>query len=440
MKKRYLFGLAAAGVVGVAVLVLKPDLSGEVIGTTALVDRDLEEIQRDTLRVLVLNHHLTYEKLRKGETGLEFELVKRMAHAMGVPLKAVVVAQPDSLIPLLYRGAGDVIAAQLPRDNPFHERILLTVPYRYVSPVLATRREDTKADDGTDTDTAWVSAWSPFAPAEHRFPGMDVEDAPGERTLFTDTSRYADHAVINVALGRVPAALLSDASAAYFAERFPHLRFSEPLDASVPLVFGLRPNARDLQRALDVRLRDPQEREAMSVLMGAYGASVREVVELPCASTRPVELSAQGALSATDRRLLASIIYHGPVSTAIEPWNGDTTTSDGSAQVSAIVRYLDELDAIWARRIPDHEQRTRFVVASYLVGPGHVEDACALATDLGLDGQRWDNHVERAILLLALPRYFSSPLAKHGLCDGSSVYLRVQDMMCQFARLRTALP
>jgi membrane-bound lytic murein transglycosylase F len=42
-------------------------------------------------------------------------------------------------------------------------------------------------------------------------------------------------------------------------------------------------------------------------------------------------------------------------------------------------------------------------IASYNVGPGHVQDARRLAREMGLDPGRWKNSVETAMLILDDP-------------------------------------
>src|ERR1700756_1010512 len=47
------------------------------------------------------------------------------------------------------------------------------------------------------------------------------------------------------------------------------------------------------------------------------------------------------------------------------------------------------------------KDRLRFALASYNCGPGHVYDARELANQMGLDPNKWFNHVEKALLLLS---------------------------------------
>lgn len=456
-KRRLLLGAMAAGIVALAIALLQPDTREGLGGASpygAPVERDLDAIRSDTLRVLVIQHHLVYTRSKGAESGLEFELLERVARDIGVPIKAIVVARPDSLLPMLQRGEGDVLAAHLGQRNPFDRWIIHTVPYRYESPVYATLRPDhvlgINLGEPTEPDTAWVSVWSPFAPRTLRFPGNDGDADLSKRTVFTDTSRFGDQALINVALGRVRAAIVSDASAAYFAERFPQVVFSEPFDAPVPLVFGLRANARQLQRAIDQRLSDPQEKEAMAMLMSAYGTYLPErgpLGAVPCTTTEGAALAGydhhpQEQGFGRDWPLLAAIAFQGglpdtsliPVE-ALGRYRAQDSIVDprlARAQVDAAARYLAELDSLWRGDVPDPAQRLRFVAAAYNSGPGHVMDACSLAQKLQMDPLRWEGSVERAITLLSLPRYFSDPVVKNGPCKGDEAFIRVREMVCLY--------
>lgn len=456
-KRRLVLGGLAAGIVALAIALLQPDMRQSFSGASPYgepVDRDLDEIRTDTLRVLVIQHHLVYTRSKGAESGLEFELLERVAKELGVPIKAIVVARQDSLLPMLQRGVGDVVAAHLGRSNPIDRWILHTVPYRYESPVFATLRPDhvlgINLDEVTEPDTAWVSVWSPFAPRELRFPGNDGNADLNKRTVFTDTSRFGDQPVINVALGRVRAAIMSDAAAAYFAQRFPQIAFSEPFEDPVPVVFGLRANARQLQRAIDKRLSDPQEKEAMAMLMSAYGSNLPErgpLGAVPCTTTEGSALPGydhhahEDGLS-HDWQLLAAIAFQGGLPDTslipVEAPGGYRITDNiedprrARAQVDAAARYLAELDSLWRGDVPDPTQRLRFVAAAYSTGPGHVMDACALAQKLQMDPLRWEGNVERVITLLSLPRYFSDPVVKNGPCRGDEAFIRVREMVCLY--------
>jgi membrane-bound lytic murein transglycosylase F len=60
------------------------------------------------------------------------------------------------------------------------------------------------------------------------------------------------------------------------------------------------------------------------------------------------------------------------------------------------------------------KDRIRFALASYNCGPGHVQDARAIAKDMGLNPNKWFGNVERAMLLLK--RRDIAKKSRYGLC------------------------
>ena len=238
-----------------------------------------------------------------------------------------------------------------------------------------------------------------------------------------------------------------------FAQRFPQLAFSAPIAEPVPVVFGLRSNARRLQRAVDERLADPQEKEAMALLMSAYGTDLPErgaLRAVPCAgmaAALPTDLRLpRPPREGQDLALLAAVVLQrGTTDTVLVPAEhqraGDDsgTTAEpriAAAELEATTRYLTELDDRWRDEVPDPDQRLRFVSAGWLTGPDHVDDARALAAELKLDPQRWDGHVERAITLLALPRCFAATTVKHGFCKGADTFTGVRELVCLYGHFR----
>ena len=105
-----------------------------------LVERDLDVIATDTLRVLVLRDPLSWEERPQATTGLEYELLERFARSLKLPLLAIPVTHPDSMLMDLQAGRGDVIAAQCTDRKDQREWFAYTTGYTMVRPMLARLR------------------------------------------------------------------------------------------------------------------------------------------------------------------------------------------------------------------------------------------------------------------------------------------------------------
>ncbi|MCU0417067.1 MAG: transglycosylase SLT domain-containing protein [Cytophagaceae bacterium] len=75
------------------------------------------------------------------------------------------------------------------------------------------------------------------------------------------------------------------------------------------------------------------------------------------------------------------------------------------------------------------EDKLKFIIASYNAGVGHVADARALASKHGLNPNKWDNHVEKMMLVKSYPKYYQDPVCKYGYCRGLETTTYVDNIM-----------
>ena len=94
---------------------------------------DLAEIiKKDTLTILAENSTTSYFIYKGKKMGFEYELLQLFAEEIGVNLKVVIVENLDSLINMLDRGEGDIIAcnytvtSERTKTISFSEAILQT--------------------------------------------------------------------------------------------------------------------------------------------------------------------------------------------------------------------------------------------------------------------------------------------------------------------------
>ncbi len=428
-----------------------------------LVARDLRQIKKDTLRVLVLADPLTWEQRPGAMTGLEWELLERFAKRQHLKVKAVPVADRDSMLVMLQEGRGDVIAAQLSSTGWTAPYTHHTQPYRMVAGMYARPRaiQSGSNDQQTSLDTVTVSVWSPFLDS------LQHSTVADSSIVLRIVDQRPEELLARSALGKVPALLVSDATANMEAKRLPLVEFGPRVGASVPLVFAVRTNADHLLHALDTWLAVASEREARKAITTAYnnGLDTRGPMRSFSAlafggdTISPYDSLFQvHADSLTwDWRLLAAVAFkESRFDTAALSYAGagglmqmmPTTalrmgvTAEGgvNGHIEGASRYLDQLDRIWRKEIPDPAQRLKFVLAGYNAGPGHVKDAQRLAKELGLASDRWDGNVERAIVLLNRPQYFTRPCVRTGYCRGQDTYWYVRDVVKMYAWLNGKKP
>jgi len=428
------------------------------------VRRDLADIRHDTLRVLVCLDPLTYDTVNGTESGTEWELLERFARRQQLPIKAVPVDHPDSLLALLQRGEGDILAAQLTPDGWAGAEVRYTRPYRAVAPVRISLKRDPLLRGAVPgqrkpgaVDTLAVPRLSTFAGLVQPFDSsaLPVHAVPDVRLPYA--------LLVDVALGHCPAAVVSDALAAPMAQRFPHLRCDARVGPAVPLAFAVRSNSPKLLHALNEHLLSPREQEALRMFIAAHGSGRRAhgaIRTLPGISFGTDSISPFDSLfqahagdGAHDWRLVAALAFKESrfdtsalshagaqglmqmMPATLERLGHDTANGVGGT-IQAATRYLAQLDTLWRGSVPDGEQRLKFVLAAYNAGPGHIKDAQRLAERFGLDPHRWDGNVERAVLLLSDPHFNRLPEVKAGYCRGHETFWHVRDVIGAFHQFR----
>jgi len=99
---------------------------------------------------------------------------------------------------------------------------------------------------------------------------------------------------------------------------------------------------------------------------------------------------------------------------------------DPESNIKAGIKHFNWLEKYWNKKVTDKDQRLKFILASYNVGHGHVNDAMKLAEKFGKDPLVWDNNVDEFILKKSDPEYYKDPVVKYGYCRGSEPFKYVR--------------
>ncbi len=133
-----------------------------------------------------------------------------------------------------------------------------------------------------------------------------------------------------------------------------------------------------------------------------------------------------------DWRLLAAVVYQeSKFNPTDESWAGArglmqlmpetakrfgaTDLKDPKQSLKAGVNYLMYLEKYWTRRIPDQQERLKFVLASYNAGLAHILDARKLCKKYGRNEALWMD-VQYFLLKKSDPKYYRDPLVTAGYC------------------------
>ncbi len=88
--------------------------------------------------------------------------------------------------------------------------------------------------------------------------------------------------------------------------------------------------------------------------------------------------------------------------------------------------FIADLNRYLINRVPNDRERLKFILAAYNCGIGHIFDAIEIAKKHNLDPQKWDDNVEKALLMKMNPNHFNESDVKYGYSRGSETVAYVR--------------
>ena len=114
-------------------------------------------------------------------------------------------------------------------------------------------------------------------------------------------------------------------------------------------------------------------------------------------------------------------------------------SSSASRQIKAGTDFISWLDNRFIDDISDPEERVKFILASYNVGPGHIFDAMTLARKYGKDPKKWEDNVNEYLLKKSNPVYYRDPDVKYGYARGIETYNYVKEVLERYEHYKNII-
>jgi membrane-bound lytic murein transglycosylase F len=417
---------------------------------------DLDDIQkRGVIRVLTRNNSTSYFLYRGVEAGFDYEVAKWIADELGVRLEMVVAPTRRELVPWLLEGKADLIVAGLSTEAARADRVRFTRPYLETPWVVVTRRRGPRIAEPADLAGVDLLV-KPSSGAMARLRALDVGGLRMKGALEGLESEDLIDAVAD-----------KDAAACVVEERIAKVELMH--QPGLTIAFEI-PGGDDVE-GLAVRRED----EKLHAFVDDFVARRRKTtawnltfmkyhsIKERTAAVRDDSLRAdrEGRLSPwddvfkkageegdVDWRLLAAQAYQESRfdPDAKSPFGAlgvmqllpSTAASLGCddprnprSAIRAAARYLGQL----MKRFDDEpdvalKDRVRFALAAYNAGAAHLDDARLLATQLGLDRNRWFGNVELAMADLVKPKHDQT--VPHGFARGDETVRYVSEIQTRY--------
>lgn len=434
--------------------------------------------ERGVLKAIVENSTTSYFLYKAQAMGYEYEMLNKLADALGVRLQIIVENNIDTAFEMLNNGEGDIIAFKLTVTKERRRWFAFSESLYQVQQVLVQRKPDNWREMriheiekqlirnpidliGKQVHVRKGSSYINRLTNLSEEVGGDILIIEGYPEL--DTEGF----IKKVADGEIDYTVSDDDIAQVNASYYTNLDVNTVISFPQQIAWAMRKNADSLQMMVDQWVREEKKGSDIYVIYNRYfkspkGSLVRARSEYSSISGSRISvydemIKAEAERIDWDWRLLAALIFQeSRFEPEAESWAGAVglmqlmpgTAVEFGAENPFDVRqslfaganYLSWLNRLWQDRIEDEEERKKFIMASYNVGPGHVEDAVRLADKYGYNAKRWEDNVEKYLELKSEPVYFNDKVVKHGYCRGYEPVNYVRNILYRYNQYQMFFP
>lgn len=438
--------------------------------SVAPLNRDLDAILADgRIRVVTNINHTSYFIYRGEPMGFHFELLKKFADHLELELEIIARNDIDEALQLLEDGDADLVAIGLSVSADRKERMRFTEPLMQASQVLVQRKPNgwPKMTAGEmeqklvrnqlelNGKTIYVQKGSSFAQRLYsleRETGTDIE--------VIEVPFDAEELALQVARGEIEYTVCDDYMANIIGSLNSELDLATPVSFPQNIAWTVSREGTDmLLEELNSWIIGFKTTREFAYLETKYFKGVRplRVATSEYFATHTGKVSPYDDIIRNysdsigwDWRLVASLIYQesafNPSVTSsrgayglmqVMPSTGQhfglDVTRSVESNVYAGIRFIRYLNDIFDERVPDPDERIKFILASYNAGQGHILDAMKLAEKNGLNPARWENNVALFLERKSDPSYYRDPVVSHGLLrQGVAVNRYVDDILRRY--------
>ena len=408
-------------------------------------------LTRGTLRVAVDNNSSSFYIYRGRRMGYEYELLLDLGKELGVQVEFVVASDIDEAFTKLEEGRVDLIAMNVQQNDERESFVIFTEAIGSMSTVLVGRKKLTSWDTlGMDTVVVRKGAVYKSQLEQIKdslsldFTILEVQDH--EETLLDRV--YEQELRWTVAEKNV-----AQTNATYYDE----LQLGLEVSKEEPVTWALRSTSPNLLQAVNSWLVEKKKvfipRTYARYFLNSKNQYERTTNAYSSLGGNRISvydeiIQAQAQSLGWDWRLLAALVYKESrfdttalsyagaqgllqlMPVTVERF-GVTNPNDPVESLKGGVKYLQYLDKFWMERVPETNERIKFILASYTIGQGHVDDAWRLTLKYRKNTQSWQE-VSNFLNLKSDPKYYRDPVVKSGYAKGHIAVKYVRDVLALF--------
>ena len=423
--------------------------------------------QKGILKVVTEYNSISYFIYRGQPLGFQYEMLQELANHMDLELMVTVCNDLDQNFHDLERGDVDLIAMNLTVTSERKSQIAFTVPFIQTRQVLVQRKPEkwdqmnTKQMESklirNQLDLAgkkvFVQESSVYA---NRLRSLSDEIGGGIEIM--EVQLESEQLVQRVALKEIDYAICDENVGLVNSTYFPDLDVGTAISFPQHVAWAVHPKSDSLRAEIDEWLVEFRDSRKYAILYNKYFKNRHSYRSIHSEhytlgsgkiSSYDKFIKTESDRIGWDWRLMASLIYQeSRFNPQAESWAGAyglmqlmpstaqnygiTRSSPPDAQIKAGASFLKWLDNRFIDVVEDPEERVKFVLASYNIGYGHVQDARRLAEKYEADPNIWFGCVEEWLLKKSDPIYYTDQVVKHGYARGIETYNFVKEVIGRF--------
>lgn len=438
--------------------------------TDPQVDIDFQKIkERGELNAITAYSSTSYFIYRGKQMGYEYELLHRLADYLDVELNIVLAEDLRELFEMLNEGEGDLIAYNLTVTKNRRRWADFTLPHNHVQQVLVQKKPENwrnlrnhqigkkllRNPVKLEGDTVHVRKGSSYY---RRLKNLSEEIGGDIHIVEAEEGIGTEDLIRRVSEGKIKYTVADENIAKLNQNHYNNIDTETKLSTEQKIAWAVRKNAPKLKDTVNDWINSVKNTTTYNVIYNKYfknQRAARERMNSSYFSLTSNQISQFDPIFKKysknieyDWLLMASLAYQeskfNPRATSWVGARGLMQLMPGTARqygarnlfdpeqsVKAGTKYLKWLNKLWAKKVPDPDERRKFILASYNAGQGHVLDARRLTKKYGGDPDKWDD-VAKYLRLKANKKYYTDDVVKYGYCRGEEPYHYVKEIMNRY--------
>lgn len=429
----------------------------------------------DTLRIGTLYGARSYFIYKGEEMGYEYELITKFANDKGIAIATTVSDNMQSMLELLDSAKIDLIAYQIPRNSEFNNKGLIYCGIENITHQVLVQQKpkqgQTLITDVTQLigEDIYIQQNSKY---ESRLQNLNNELGGGINihTTLPDTLAIVD--ILNlVATDSIRFTIIDWDQASLNKPNYKNL------DTSLEISFPQRSSwiVNNSNAALADSINEWSEqvttaKSTMSIMQRYFQLSRADKSDSTSIIGEAnkyfgrISLNSHYTISPYDslfrkyakeigwdwRLLAAQAFSESRFDTTATSWAGarglmqlmpstarafgltDENITNPEENIKAATAYIKSLQRAFSKRVPDPDERIKFILAAYNSGLGHIYDAIALAEAHDRNPELWQDNVEITITMKSNPEFYNEEVCRHGYFNGSETENYVAKVMALY--------